>query len=409
VRRRFLPALALAALAVAAAAACGEPGGREGLVDLGDARLDFDRAGWSTDFSRHSVPLEEIYAGGPRRDGIPPVDRPRPVSQREGDRFLGPRDPVIAVTARGRARAYPIRILVWHEIVNDRLGGRPIAVTYCPLCNSSLVFDRRVGGRVRSFGTTGNLRRSNMVMWDRRTQSWWQQLTAEAIVGKLTGERLRPLPAQTLSWRRFKRRYSRGDVLSRATGAERDYERNPYLGYDAPSSPPHLFRGRLDTRLPPKERVVALLDARPPVVVPFSRLARDPAVEVEAGGRPTVVLHERGVASAIDGDAVGTSKDVGAAAAFDRRLGRRELSFARRGDGFVDRQTGSRWDVTGRAVAGRLRGSRLRPVRHDEQFWFALAAFLPQARIAAGWPGDPARARRREEGASRPRRASGGR
>lgn len=368
------------------AAACGgSGGGGEGVIELGRPEPSFSRAGWRTDFARHRVPLEEIRSGGPPRDGIPPIDHPRPAEGRAAERLLSERDPVIAVETGGGVRAYPVRILVWHEIVNDRLGGRSIAVTYCPLCNSSLVFDRRVGGRELSFGTTGNLRRSNLVMWDRQTQTWWQQLTAEAIVGKLAGERLRPLPAQTLSWAQFKRRFPAGDVLSPATGAdEREYDRNPYLGYDEPAGRPHLFRGPVDARLAPKERVVALLEARPPVVVPFSRLAREPAVAVRAGRVPAVVLYARGVASPIDQDSVTESKDVGTAGAFDRRLDGRTLSFKRRGAGFVDRQTGSRWDVTGRAVAGRLSGRRLRPLHHDEQFWFSLAAFLPQARIAAG-------------------------
>jgi Protein of unknown function (DUF3179) len=379
--RRFLSGFALAGLILSSATlACGRPTAPQ-PVDLAEARLDFDRTGWSTDFARHSVPLEEVHAGGPPRDGIPPIDRPRPVAQRAGERFLSARDPVIAVAVRGEARAYPVRILVWHEIVNDRVGGRAITVTYCPLCNSSLVFDRRVRGRDLSFGTTGNLRRSNLVMWDRQTESWWQQLTAEAIVGELTGERLRPVPAQILSWAHFKRRHPRGDVLSPDTGAERDYDRNPYLGYDEPGSRPHLFRGRVDSRLAPKERVVAVLDARPPVVVPFSRLAREPVVAVNAGRTPAVILYERGVASAIDQDAVSDSKEVGTVGVFDRRVRARKLSFERRGAAIVDRETGSRWDVTGRALAGRLRGSRLRPLRHDEQFWFALAAFVPEVRI----------------------------
>ncbi len=375
--------LAVLGFALLGSAACG--GGGERVVELGRPETSFARAGWRTDFARHSIPLEEIRSGGPPRDGIPPIDHPRPAEPRAAEPFLSEREPVMAVEAGGAARAYPVRILVWHQIVNDRLGGRSIAVTYCPLGNSSLVFDRRVRGRELSFGTTGNLRRSNLVMWDRQTQTWWQQLTGEAIVGELTRERLRPVGAQTLSWAQFKRRFPDGDVLSSETGAvQRDYDRNPYLGDDEPASRPHLYRGPVDARLAPKERVVALLGARPPVVVPFSRLAREPAVEVRAGRVPAVVLYEQGVASAIDQDSVTESKDVGTAGAFDRRLGRRTLSFERRGAAFVDRETGSRWDITGRAVAGRLSGQQLRPLRHDEQFWFSLAAFLPQARIAAG-------------------------
>jgi hypothetical protein len=347
----------------------------------GADRLSVDKTGWETAFSKHSVPLSEFQPGGPPRDGIPPVDKPRPTSQGRADKWLADREPVLAVAVGDEARAYPLQILVWHEIVNDTLGGRPIAVTYCPLCNSSLVFDRRVGDRTLTFGTTGNLRRSDLVMWDRQTESWWQQLTAEAVVGKLTGTHLRVLPSQTLSWADFKRVHPDGDVLSRDTGFQRDYGSNPYSGYDQPDSEPFLFGGKPDDRLPPKERVVAIFAHDETVVVPFSRLARDPVIEVDAGGRPVVVLYKRGVVSALDAPSIQRSREVGTAAAFDARVGGRTLTFEQRGGGFADRETGSRWDVAGRAVAGKLAGARLTPVRNDQQFWFALAAFVPDARI----------------------------
>jgi Protein of unknown function (DUF3179) len=373
--------LALAALLVAAC----DSGDR---ADRDEARRGFDinevrfvTSGWETDFAKHSVPLSEFQSGGPPRDGIPPVDEPKPTSQADADEWLSRREPVLAVEIGDAVRAYPIQILVWHEIVNDTLGGRPVAVTYCPLCNSSLVFDRRVRGRTLTFGTTGNLRNSDLVMWDRQTESWWQQLTAEAVVGELTGTRLSVLPSQTLSWADFKRLHPAGDVLSRDTGVDRDYGRNPYAGYDQPGSAPFLFDGEADDRLPPKERVVAVFAKDETVVVPFSRLIRTPVVHIEAGGRPVVVFYKRGVTSPLDAATINDSRDVGTAAAFDARVDGRPLNLERRGDGFVDRATGTRWDFAGRAVAGELAGERLAPVRHDQQFWFALAAFLPDARI----------------------------
>jgi hypothetical protein len=339
-------------------------------------------AGWRTDFSRHSVPLSEFASGGPRRDGIPPIDRPKTVPVADAEGFLDEREPVLVVEQGGAARAYPVQILVWHEIVNDRVGGRPIAVTYCPLCNSSVVFDRRVDGRELTFGTTGNLRKSDLVMWDRQTESWWQQLTAEAVVGKLTGRKLTVLPSQTLSWADYRKRFPRGDVLSRDTGFSRDYGTNPYQGYETDGGKPMLFEGAPDRRLPAKERVAAVTVGEATVVVPFSRLEREPVVNEEVGDVPTAVLFKRGVVSALDAGAIADSAEVGTAAAFDRRLEGRTLSFEARGGRFVDRETGSEWDITGRAVSGELRGRRLRPLRHDEQFWFALAAFVPDARIA---------------------------
>src|ERR687892_2149806 len=384
--KRLWPIFTLAlivALVVVAVASDDEPSRQNAPArgGAGSEPLSFDKSGWETDFSKHSVPLSEFQSGGPPRDGIPPVDEPKPTSQADADKWLLEREPVLVVELGGRVRAYPIQILIWHEIVNDTLGGRRIAVTYCPLCNSSLVFDRRVGGRTLTFGTTGNLRRSDLVMWDRQTESWWQQLSAEAVVGELTGTRLMVLPSQTLSWADFKRIHPAGDVLSRDTGAQRDYGSTPYVGYDRPDTEPFLFDGETDDRLPPKERVVAIFTEDETVVVPFSRLAREPVVQTEAGGLPVVVFYKRGVVSPFDEPTITGSRDVGTAAAFDPRLDGRRLSFERRDGSFVDRETGSRWNIAGRAVAGKLAGERLDPVRHDQQFWFALAAFVPGARI----------------------------
>jgi len=378
VRPRLL-APALLALAVAGCGASGTPSGRDDGAGSGEVAIS--TAGWETDFDKHSVPLSEFQSGGPGRDGIPPVDEPKPVDQEQAEEFMDDKEPVLVAEAGGDARAYPVQILIWHEIVNDDLAGRPIAVTYCPLCNSSLVFDRRVEGETLTFGTTGNLRNSDLVMWDRQTESWWQQLTGEAVVGALTGTKLEALPSQTLSWSDFKERYPDGDVLSRDTGHDRDYGANPYEGYDTADQQPFLLDGEADRRLPPKERVAAAFVGDEVAVVPFPRLARKRVVNAEVGGRPLVFLFKPGVRSALDAGAINDSKVVGTAAAFERTLDGRELELRAEGDGFVDREGGSRFDITGRAVSGPLEGRRLPQVRHDQQFWFALAAFVPDARI----------------------------
>ena len=188
-RLGLIATLALLVALVIVAVAGDDEASRENAPARGGntEELQVDTSGWEPDFSKHSVPLSEFQSGGPPRDGIPPVDEPKPTSQADAEKWLAEREPVLAVEVGKDVRAYPIQILVWHEIVNDTLGGRPIAVTYCPLCNSSLVFDRRVGGRSLTFGTTGNLRRSDLVMWDRQTESWWQQLSADAVVGEQTG------------------------------------------------------------------------------------------------------------------------------------------------------------------------------------------------------------------------------
>ena len=347
----------------------------------GDASVAALRGqGWSTDFTRHLVDLSEFQNGGPPRDGIPPIDHPRFVSEPEGDRYVSAREPVIALVVAGEARAYPIQILVWHEIVNDEVAGEPISVTYCPLCNSAIVYSRRVGGRILSFGTTGMLRNSDLVMWDRQTQSWWQQFEGRALVGALAGERLVAIDSQVLSWQQFKASYPQGVVLSRETGFQRPYGTNPYVGYE-PGQTPLLYSGRPDPRLPPLERVVAVFSGGAAAVVPFARLEREPVVSGRVAGQPFVVLFSPHVLSALDARRISSSKEVGTAGVFDPDIAGRTLRFGSVPSGFLDDQTRSIWDVTGRALSGPLRGSQLAPRRHDEQFWFALAAFIPHAAL----------------------------
>ncbi|MGI8862905.1 MAG: DUF3179 domain-containing protein [Solirubrobacteraceae bacterium] len=376
--------LALAALAVAG---CGD--GHVAIAPaaalVGGQRptgVSFDTSGWSTNFARHSVPLSTIASGGPGRDGIPPLDHPRFVSTAAAAGSLTGGEPVIVVVIAGRARAYPLQILVWHEIVNDSLAGDPIAITYCPLCNTAIVYSRRVAGRLVTFGTTGNLRNSDLVMWDRQTQSWWQQYDGHAIVGSLTGQQLTAIPSETLSFADFRARYPDGEVLSRNSGFARPYGQNPYVGYDATDQRPFLYKGRLDPRLAPLDRVETIPAGTETVVLPFKSLRHHRATEVTVGGVPAVVNFDNQVTSALDARQIRDSREVGTAAAFDRRVAGRTLSFSSGAPGILaDLQTGSRWDITGRALSGPLRGAQLHRLRDLQAFWFAVAAFVPNARL----------------------------
>jgi Protein of unknown function (DUF3179) len=377
-----------AAIAAVALAACG--GGSDGDEPTGGEpsaaeAIPFDTTDWETDFSQHSVPLEEFVGGGPPKDGIPAIDEPRFVSVAEADEFLAAREPVAVLELGGEARAYPIQILTWHEIVNDEIAGEPVAVTYCPLCNSTVALRREVEGDPVEFGTTGMLRNSDLVMYDRATESWWQQITAEAVVGELTGTRLDVLPSQILSWEEFRRVHPDGQVLSRDTGFDRAYGQNPYVAYDSdPESQPFLLEGKPDASLPPKERVAAVRTGeRSAVVYPFARLRAEAPINDEIGGRPVAVFYDRDVASALDASAISQGRSVGSAAVFARDVERRTLGFEPGpGSGtFRDAQTGSTWNMSGEATAGPLAGTQLEQVPHDDQFWFALAAFFPDVAI----------------------------
>ncbi len=178
----------------------------------------------NTDFSNTSIDLDEVMSGGPPKDGIASIDDPVFVPVAEAD-DLAPTEPVLSVEIEGDARAYPLRVLIWHEIVNDVVGGQPVAVTYCPLCNSGVVFDRVVNGVATEFGTTGNLRNSDMVMYDRETESWWQQFLGEALIGEFTGKRLKLLPARLESLSRFKARAPGGKLLVPDAAARRGASR----------------------------------------------------------------------------------------------------------------------------------------------------------------------------------------
>ena len=251
------------------------------------------------------------------------------------------------------------------------VGGVPVAVTFCPLCNAAIVFDRRLDGTVHDFGTSGKLRNSDLVMWDRQTESWWQQFTGEAIVGELTDKRLTFLPASIISWSDFKAANPKGTVLSRDTGFSRDYGRNPYAGYDRTDNPPFLFAGDLDGRLLPKERMATVTVAGVDAAFPFSVLEMERVVNYMVGAQDLAVFFKPGTLSALDRGSIKDSMDVGATGVFDSHLNGKNLTFRSDGEVIVDNETGSVWSILGEATEGPLTGSKLTPIVHANHFWFA--------------------------------------
>ena len=330
------------------------------------------------------VEPERVVSGGPPPDGIPAIDD-RTFLRTDDVSFLADDEPVIALDLGDDDRAYPVQILLWHEIVNDTVGDRPVAVTYCPLCNSALAFDRRLDDRLLTFGTSGRLYQSDLVVYDRQTESLWSQIEGRAIAGVLAGERLDRIPVQTVAWSQWRAAHPDGWVLSRETGVARDYGRNPYVGYDEPASDPFLFDGDADPRLPPKERVIGLGDGDDAVAVPLTVLGRERVLPVEVGDDDVVLWAAQGLRSALDAEQLAEGRLLAATAAFRPVVDGRQLSFRPAGpEQFVDDQTGSTWDVLGRATDGPLEGSELSAVEHLDTFWFAWAAFHPETRLLAG-------------------------
>lgn len=284
-----------------------------------------------TNFEKSAVSAwDEILSGGPPKDGIPALSDPVFVSVKD-ERFLKPREPVITLEIEGqKARAYPIRYLIWHEIVNDVVAGLPVAVTFCPLCNSGLTFDRRAAGRKLTFGVSGKLRNSDMIMYDVETQSWWQQALGEAVVGDLTGTKLRALPTWMESWSEFRARNPEGLVMDKPR-FNRDYGRNPYRGYDSLQQP-FLYNGELPPHgIPALARVVRVGDR----AWPLTRLSE--AGELQEAG--LVFSWAGGQASALDASRISRGRDVGTI---------------------------------------RVRDGQGRDVAHDVMFAFAFHAFWPE-------------------------------
>ncbi len=268
------------------------------FADIDQWEKDWPR----TDFSKNGVALDEIFSGGIGKDVIPAIDTPTIGSLEAGRDVHDEREPMIRVMVNGKTRGYPLSVLIWHEIVNDELGGVPIAVTYCPLCNTAIVFDRRVDDQVLDFGTTGNLRFSDLVMYDRQTESWWQQFTGDGIVGAFTGTRLTILPSRVEPFGLFAATFPDADILQRPPGFPRNYGVNPYDSYDTSEAP--LFPGiPLPEGIAPMAYVVAVDDQ----AWTLDRLKTEK--RIEAGD--LVLTWESGQLSVLDIAYIKEGRDIG--------------------------------------------------------------------------------------------------
>jgi hypothetical protein len=334
-----------------------------------------------TDFDNSSVDHSEILSGGPPKDGIPAIDSPAFVDTASASEWLRDDEPVIALTVNQVSRAYPLQILMWHEIVNDEIGGQPVAVTFCPLCNASIVFDRRLDDQILDFGTTGRLRLSDMVMYDRQTESWWQQFTGTGIIGDLNGEVLTQLPSHIVSFADFKKHHPRGEVLSQETGFIRKYGENPYVGYDNIDSRPFLFRGEISDKLPAMERVLALRNDQSTLLFPLSNLEEELLIQTSFGELNVAVFAFSRMASALDGQNIAGSRMIPAAAIYRSEIDGKPLTFDLVDGVAVDRETKSQWSIFGIAEKGELAGKKLEQLDGGVHFAFAWLAFDPDAGV----------------------------
>jgi hypothetical protein len=315
------------------------------------------------------VPPDKIVNGGPPRDGIPSIDNPKFTSANGAG--LGDSDLVLGLEINGDIRAYPLRIMVWHEIVNDNVGGMPVAVTYCPLCFTNQVFKRAVvddgnNNTVVEFGTSGKLYNSNLVMYDRTSESLWSQALGQGIAGKYAGVKLERVPFDLAYWKDWKELHPQSKVLSQDTGYGRPYGSDPYGDYY--TSPDILFPvSHRDDRLGPKEIVIGLEENSGTYKAYKLQDVEDRhVINDQVGARPIALfsVYPFGVRlfdRALDDGAV--------------------LDFQYQDGKIMDKQTSSVWDFNGRAIEGPLKGKQLSRLPFDEGFWFEWVAFHPETEL----------------------------
>jgi len=271
---------------------------------------------WTTNFEKKSIDLSELFPGGPPKDGIPAIINPKFTTISESSEWLAQNEPVIYVNIDGIAKAYPLQILMFHEIVNDKIGDVPVLVSFCPLCYSGIVYNRKLNGLDVNFGVSGLLRNSDLVMYDQLTESFWQQFTGEAIVGEMLGKKLDVIQSQIISFKDFALSNPNGIVLSKETGFDRPYGRNPYVGYDYEGTIPFLFRGEKDNRLSQNEKVVGIHLDEFSKAYPYSITSEQNIIYENIDDMKIVIFHLPGTASSLDDRLIKDSKDVGATGVF---------------------------------------------------------------------------------------------
>lgn len=355
------------------------------ILMIGTSSISYGQSGllpgWKTNTDKALIELNELKKGGPPKDGIPSIDNPKFISVDKADSWVDGKEPVIALEYKKEVRAYPLQVMIWHEIVNDQINDDPVLVTFCPLCYSALVFDRTVNSEILEFGVSGFLRHSDLVMFDRKTETLWQQFTGKAIVGDYVGTTLRQIPSQIISYDQFKKNYPNGKVLSRDTGYDRNYGANPYTGYDDVNNTPLFGAGNDDDRLPPMEKVIGVNLNLYQKAYPYSITRKEQVINDKVGETPLLIIHTDGATSALDAAQIAKSKESGSTGVFKRTLGGKELRFGIKDEQIVDEQTESVWTITGEAVEGQHEGEKLETVTFGDYFAFAWLVFWPDTEI----------------------------
>jgi hypothetical protein len=317
--------------------------------------------------NRNIVPPELIVNGGPPPDGIPSIDNPKFIQIQKAEEFLEDSDLVVGLNINGDIRAYPLQILVWHEIVNDKVGNTPVAVTYCPLCFTNQVFNRTMNdGQILEFGTSGKLYNSNLVMYDRTTKSLWSQAMAQGIGGTFAGIKLERIPFDVAYWKEWKQLYPDSKVLSTDTGSTRPYGADPYGDYY--TNREILFPvSKSDDRLGLKEIVIGLENKGQYKAFKLQEIEDKKVINNQVNGKPIVLFSLHPFMARVY-DPVVNGQIL-------------EFNYNIKDKKFVDKQTNSIWNFDGKSISGQMKGKQLTRLSSDEGFWFEWVAFHPKTEL----------------------------
>ena len=343
---------------------------------------------WKTDTSKHIIKLSDLtYAT--KKDAIPTLDFPAFITQKDKAFNFYELEPVIAITLGGETKAYPLSLLTMYELANDSIGGMQVMVTFCPACNAALVFNRKIKNAGKEmlldFGVSGLLMHNDMVMYDRQTESWWEQLMGQSIAGELSNTQLEMLPALIISMKDYLDRFPEGKILS-PEGLPSFIQANGHnvfhhLEHGKKMNKHFYIPEKVDPRLPPLERVVDIHVYGHNRIYPFSTISEKKVINDIAGDSRVVVFYHGETVSVLDEDNLSKSKKTGSATAFNSTLDGTNYTFSASGNYFTDEQTGSTWDITGYCREGKLKGKQLWILPHSNHFAFAYLAFFPKTEI----------------------------
>lgn len=345
---------------------------------------------WKTDTTKKGYGYEELSIAA-EKDAIHPLEFPKFIHKNELSYNYFEHEPAIVINLGGEARAYPLSMLTLYEMCNDTIAGKHIMVTYCPMCNAALVFNRHLKtktdtvGKIFHFGVSGLLIHNDMVMYDKETESWWGQLTGEGLAGEHANAVLKMYPSLLISVKDFFDRFPNGKILSPASLNEyikkKGHRPFHHLEHGDSLTSQYYLPEKVDKRLPALEHVLSIHFLDHDKIYPFHELAKQPVVHDMIEKTNIVIFYHDQTVSVLDEDNLSKSKKTGSAAAFLCYFNGVNYTFKKSGDYFIDDQTGSKWDITGYCRSGSLKGKQLEILPHTNHFAFAYLALFPKSEI----------------------------